>query len=363
MGHKANILDHQSRSLMNLCKRLQRLPRSEGIRLFLFQAFHKPAQGSQEQNGGLLQEVRHGRPSTLPATSRHRTIDKTLSYGHEVRQDHPSMLPGKAGPGTMARSLVKTVMGLSDVKEEVYGALDEWAAFELEFPIVATRKALERLRQLEQWHRIIQVTKWMLSKGIGRTHNTYGLMLKAYCMDGRLEEAEELWDKLLTGLNRSMPKNMFAFMTNAYRKQEMPEKVVEVFEQMESFGIKPDKDLLRRAEEAYQQLNMEEKLKLLGNKYALDSKTRRKEKRLMAKKALKASKREQSGTQTDRNLNTEYPTDDEDNFQEQATTAQGKQTGESSSIDGTSNHSKNSKKSDTALSADDEFVKQIIATM
>lgn len=60
---------------------------------------------------------------------------------------------------------------------------------------------------------------------------------------------------------------------------------------MESFGIKPDKDLLRRAEEAYQQLNMEEKLKLLGNKYALDSKTRRKEKRLMAKKALKASKR------------------------------------------------------------------------
>lgn len=68
----------------------------------------------------------------------------------------------------------------------------------------------------------------MLSKGIGRTHNTYGLMLKAYCMDGRLEEAEELWDKLLTGLNRSMPKNMFAFMTNAYRKQEMPEKVVEV---------------------------------------------------------------------------------------------------------------------------------------
>lgn len=224
----------------------------------------------------------------------------------------------------MAKSLVKTVMALPDVKEDVYGALDEWAAFELAFPIVATRKALERLRQQEQWHKIIQVSKWMLSKGLGKTHGTYSLMLKAYCMDGRLENAEALWDKILALHTRSMPKNMFAYMTNVYRRHEMPEKVIKVFEQMEGFGIKPDVDLLRRIGEAYQQLGMQEKKEELIKKYPLNSKTRRNEKRIAARKALKASKTENTTIQTD---------DDEDYINGSSITVPTVQTMASSSAD------------------------------
>ena len=49
------------------------------------------------------------------------------------------------------------VMSLSHVKEEVYGALDKWAAFELKFPLEATMNGLRRLRENNQWHRVIQV--------------------------------------------------------------------------------------------------------------------------------------------------------------------------------------------------------------
>ena len=43
------------------------------------------------------------------------------------------------------------------MKEEVYGALDKWAAFELKFPLEATMNGLRRLRENNQWHRVIQV--------------------------------------------------------------------------------------------------------------------------------------------------------------------------------------------------------------
>eukprot|EP00250_Pteridium_aquilinum_P033869 c6525_g1_i1 orf=218-1318(+) len=366
---------------MSLCRRLQKLPCSDGVRLLWFQAFHKSALRGQEHDLVPSEEVRHGRQSTLPGKSWPGTTEKTdLLPSEVVRQCRPSTLPGKAGPGTMSRNLVKTVMGLSDVKEEVYGALDEWAAFELEFPVVATRKALERLRNLEQWHRVIQVTKWMLSKGIGKTHGTYGLLLKAYCKEGRMEEAEEFWDKIVASHTRSMPKNLFAFMTNAYRSRGMPEKVIQVFEQMESFGIKPDKDLLRRAGEAYQQLNMQEKAELLGKKYPLNSRTRRNEKRFLERKALKASK---PGKRDVRPKDTKYQTDDgedsdqeqiaiaqtdddEDSDQEQVATVQQEQTREACSKGRTYNRSEDSrrvKKSGSAPAGEDEFVKQIIDTM
>lgn len=49
------------------------------------------------------------------------------------------------------------VMPLSNVKEEIYAALDEWVAFEVEFPIIAVGKALKELKHQDQWQRIIQV--------------------------------------------------------------------------------------------------------------------------------------------------------------------------------------------------------------
>eukprot|EP00250_Pteridium_aquilinum_P022916 c25905_g1_i1 orf=496-1434(-) len=174
---------------------------------------------------------------------------------------------GQSGSGTKAASLVDVVIPLSNVKEEIYAALDEWVAFEVEFPIIAVGKALKRLKEQEQWQRIIQVSKWMLSKGQGKTFGTYDLMLKAYEMDARLEDCETLWDKLLMLYARSMPKSMFARMMNIYKRQHMPEKLVKVFEQMEDFKMRPDKDTLEMVKEAYRQLGQPEKQQALMAKY------------------------------------------------------------------------------------------------
>ena len=47
---------------------------------------------------------------------------------------------------------------LSNVKEEVYGALDAFIAWDLEFPLITVKKALKVLEDEKEWKRIIQVT-------------------------------------------------------------------------------------------------------------------------------------------------------------------------------------------------------------
>lgn len=49
------------------------------------------------------------------------------------------------------------IKGLSNVKEEVYGALDSFIAWELEFPLITVKKALKSLENEKEWKRIIQV--------------------------------------------------------------------------------------------------------------------------------------------------------------------------------------------------------------
>jgi len=46
---------------------------------------------------------------------------------------------------------------LSNVKEEVYGALDSYVAWELEFPLITVKKALKTLEYEREWKRVIQV--------------------------------------------------------------------------------------------------------------------------------------------------------------------------------------------------------------
>lgn len=356
---------------MSLWRRSQKLSASDGVRLLLLRAFHRSAVTGQQPDRGLVpsETVRHVYPASQGQSWR-----GTMGT---PEQSHMAKLPGKTAPGTMSRALVKKVMALSDVKEDVYGALDEWAAFELEFPLVATRMTLESLRKREQWHRVIQVTKWLFSKGLGKTHGSYALLLKAYCLEGRLEEAEELWDALLASLNRSMPKNLFAFMTNAYRRREMPDKVIQVFQQMESFGIKPDKDMLKRAEEAYLQLNMQDKVEQLGKRYAIDSKTRRREKRLQERIAKKAAQPEQLPNQEEGNAGIELQTDEDEDEEDkkQVTTVRDREERASTRTEelpkrtkslqrGGKPHSPSTaRKPDSLSAAEDEFVKQIIDTM
>lgn len=141
------------------------------------------------------------------------------------------------------------------MKEEVYGALDSFIAWELEFPLITVKKALKTLENEKEWKRIIQVyssfipvspilslklfdyttalylqvTKWMLSKGQGRTMGSYYTLLNALAEDGRLDEAEELWRTLFHENLESMPRMFFERMISVCYHEEMHDKMFEVF--------------------------------------------------------------------------------------------------------------------------------------
>lgn len=55
------------------------------------------------------------------------------------------------------------IKGLSNVKEEVYGALDSFIAWDLEFPLITVKKALKALEYEKEWKRIIQVQRCNIS--------------------------------------------------------------------------------------------------------------------------------------------------------------------------------------------------------
>ncbi|PHU23138.1 Pentatricopeptide repeat-containing protein [Capsicum chinense] len=146
------------------------------------------------------------------------------------RPRYPRVWKTKRKIGTISKSvkLVECIKGLSNVKEEVYGALDSFIAWELEFPLITVKKALKILENDKEWKRIIQVTKWMLSKGQGRTMGSYFTLLNALAEDGRLEEAEELWLKLFSQNLESMPRIFFQKMIAIYYQREMNEKMFEI---------------------------------------------------------------------------------------------------------------------------------------
>lgn len=72
------------------------------------------------------------------------------------------------------------------------------------------------------------MTKWMLSKGQGRTMGSYFTLLNAFAEDGRLEEAEELWTKLFSENLESMPRIFFDKMVSIYYHRGMYENMFEV---------------------------------------------------------------------------------------------------------------------------------------
>ena len=68
----------------------------------------------------------------------------------------------------------------------------------------------------------------MLSKGQGRTMGSYFTLLNALAEDGRLEEAEELWNKLFSENLESMPRIFFNKMISIYYHRRMHDKIFEV---------------------------------------------------------------------------------------------------------------------------------------
>lgn len=173
-----------------------------------------------------------------------------------------------AGSGQKALNLVRIVSGLPNEKEAVYKTLDEWTAWELEFPLIAAAKALSILRKRSQWLRVIQVAKWMLSKGQGTTMATYDTLLLAFDQEARIDEAGSLWNMILHTHTRSISKRLLSRMISLYDHHHMPEKIIEVFADMEELGVKPDEDTVRRVARAFDKLGQEDKKKLVLQRYA-----------------------------------------------------------------------------------------------
>ncbi|CAI5481319.1 unnamed protein product [Closterium sp. Yama58-4] len=100
-------------------------------------------------------------------------------------------------------------------KEDVYRALDAWAAFQLDFPLLAVKRALRIMQQEGQWKRILQVCKWMLARGQGRTFGTYDLMMEAMAATGRHAELDGTWERIMGRHLDTVPRATFARVMNA----------------------------------------------------------------------------------------------------------------------------------------------------
>ncbi|VVA89971.1 unnamed protein product [Arabis nemorensis] len=161
--------------------------------------------------------------------------------------------------------LVNTLLDIEDDKEAVYGALDAWVAWERNFPIASLKRVIAILEKEHQWHRMVQVIKWILSKGQGNTMGTYGQLIRALEMDRRAEEAHAIWKKKIGNDLHSVPWQLCLQMMRIYFRNNMLQELIRLFKDLESYDRKPpDKHILQTVADTYELLgNLEEKERVL----------------------------------------------------------------------------------------------------
>ncbi|GJN28435.1 hypothetical protein PR202_gb16558 [Eleusine coracana subsp. coracana] len=168
---------------------------------------------------------------------------------------------------------IPDLLNLEDSKEVVYSTLDAWVAFEQDFPLASLKQALTALEKEEQWHRIVQVIKWMLSKGQGTTMKTYEQLVCALEKDNRAEEAHRIWQKKIAHDLQPVPWRFCHLMLAIYYRNNMLDRLVKVwtyslFKELEACGRKPpSKDIIWKVEDAYEVLGLQEEKKALLDKY------------------------------------------------------------------------------------------------
>lgn len=197
-------------------------------------------------------------------------IDKDVEDIRKLQREHNVLKKNRIGV------LLSTLLDLDDSKEAVYGALDAWVAEEREFPIGRLKMALISLEKTENWHKVVQVIKWMLSKGQGVTIGTYGQLIRALDMDHRVEEANKVWVKKLSKEVQLVPWKVCDIIIAVYYRNEMWEELVKLFKGLEARGRKPpDRSVVRKIAESYEKLGLlEEKERLLEKYKSLFIKTR-----------------------------------------------------------------------------------------
>ncbi|CAH2038927.1 unnamed protein product [Thlaspi arvense] len=164
--------------------------------------------------------------------------------------------------------LVNTLLDIEDDKEAVYGALDAWVAWERNFPIASLKRVIAILEKEHQGHRMVQVIKWILSKGQGNTMGTYGQLIRALDMDRRAEEAHAIWRKKIGNDLHSVPWQLCLQMIRIYFRNNMLQELVKLFRDLESYDRKPpDKHIVESVADAYELLGMAEEKERVLTKY------------------------------------------------------------------------------------------------
>ncbi|KAI3709075.1 hypothetical protein L2E82_38820 [Cichorium intybus] len=202
----------------------------------------------------------------------HSTILQDRKSAHKYSTDSEPISKRQIGDNVSRNEkinfLLKILTDLDDSKESVYNALDAWVAWEQDFPIGPLRRALIGLEKEHQWHRVIHVIKWMLSKGQGTTMGTYGQLVRALDMDHRAEEAHEIWVKKLGVDLHSVPWQLCHQMISVYYRNNMLDRLVKLFKGLEAFDRKPrDKKIVKKVADAYEILGLIEERERVLEKY------------------------------------------------------------------------------------------------
>lgn len=189
--------------------------------------------------------------------------------GKEGRTEYSFPVGQKISRREKINFLFKALLDAEDTKDAVYGTLDAWVAWEQNFPIAPLKNVLLALEREQQWHRVVQVIKWMLSKGQGNTIGTYQQLIRALDMDHRAEEAHNFWMKKIGNDFHSVPWQTCHVMISVYYRNNMLDHLVKLFRGLEAFGRKPtEKKIVQKVADAYEQLGLVDEKERIMEKYA-----------------------------------------------------------------------------------------------
>lgn len=267
-------------------------------------------------------QTRHSFDDLISEGQSRKAYKSKLEYSavDEIRQDndgsvHAQSIGKRISAEDKKKFLVNTLIDMKDSKEAIYATLDAWVAWEQNFPLALLKRALLVLEKEEQWHRIVQVIKWMLSKGQGITMGTYEQLIRALEKDSRPEEAHSIWVKKISYDLHSVPWRFCDLMLSIYYRNNMLERLVKLFKDIESFGRKPPcKSIVRKVVDAYELLGLlEEKYAVLQkyddlfNSSALESS---KKSRKFSKRGIAAGRKKPKGKEAiDRPTTDQAPMD------------------------------------------------------
>lgn len=200
------------------------------------------------------------------------SFDNQNNTVQEVRENDPAVRKLQIGENLSRKEkmniLLNALLDTKDSKEAIYGALDAFVAWEQNFPIGQLKNILITLEKEQQWRRVIQVIKWILSKGQGNTMNTYGQLIRALDMDHRVDEAHDIWVKKIGNDLHSVPWKLGKCMISVYYRSNMMERVVNLFKGFEAFDRKPpEKSIVQKVANAYEILGRIEERDRVFEKY------------------------------------------------------------------------------------------------